>query len=463
MFAALLFCALQESTVLPVPVQAQWWEQRHQAVLDRVKLGKADVVFIGDSITHAFGGDPDTHQDFSNRGADTWNLYYGDRRAVNLGFSGDRTQHVLWRIDHGELDGIRPKAVVIMIGTNNSGSNSAVEIAAGIEAIVDRVHSKLPESNIVLLAVFPRGASDSVERAKLDAVNERIGKFGSKDHVRYVNINSVFLDKKGEISQEIMPDKLHPSALGYRLWAMAMEPVLAKAMHVKAKLLRDSTNSALVPVTQNRDYPLYDWMTRHKAVLDYNKSHSVGLVFVGDSITHRFGGPPTDGTPTTGKSVWDKSFAKWGAADLGFGYDRTENVLWRIEQGELDGIHPKGIVILIGTNNLVVNTIEQTGEGVLAVVDAVKSKQPKAKILLLGVLPRGQKPDDPMRLRAAELNHYLSSRLPKNIDYFDQWESLVNSDGSIAQTTMFDYLHPTEEGYSRIADLISPRIAKWFD
>lgn len=463
MLPLLLALATSNDAVEPSPVNSDWWMNRHRAMVERAQRGHVDLVFIGDSITHAFGGEPDTGEDFHNRGADTWRTFYGDRNALNLGISGDRTQNVLWRLDHGEMDGLRPKAVVIMIGTNNVGSNTASEIAEGIRAVVERVKTKAPRSKIVLLGVFPRGNADSPERKKVTQVNEMISRFGDNRSVDYVNIETVFLDQDKEIPEEIMPDKLHPFALGYRLWAMAMEPVVARAMKVRAKVTGDPLNRAVVPVTHNRDYPLYDWMTRHKAVLEFNKSHKVDLVFLGDSIMHRFGGPPTDGTPTTGKPVWDASFGRWNAVDLGFGYDRTENVLWRIEQGELEGIGPKAVVVLIGTNNLATNSVAETRDGVLAVVQAVRRKLPRSKVLLLGVLPRGEAANDPMRVKAAALNVLLSESVPEGVEYIDDWKVFVERDGRIAKETMFDFLHPTEAGYSKLADAILPKLRDWLD
>src|SRR5262249_25243781 len=145
----------------------------------RVKDGKAQLLFIGDSIT----------QGWENQGKDEWAKHYSTRNAVNLGIGGDRTQHVLWRLDNGNIDGVKPKAAVIMIGTNNSGSDSAEQIAEGVKAIVDKLRTKLPETKLLLLAVFPRSEKPSEEkRVKLAKVNEIIAKLDDGKYVYYLDI-----------------------------------------------------------------------------------------------------------------------------------------------------------------------------------------------------------------------------------------------------------------------------------
>ena len=125
-----------------------WWTLRNDAVNERVKQGDVDFLFIGDSITHGWEGG----------GKKYWDKYYAPRKAVNMGFGGDRTQHVLWRLDHGHLEGISPKLAVLMIGTNNSNGddNTAEEIADGIIAICKRIRTKCPKTKILILAIFPR-------------------------------------------------------------------------------------------------------------------------------------------------------------------------------------------------------------------------------------------------------------------------------------------------------------------
>jgi beta-glucosidase len=201
-----------------------WWKQRHESMNARVKQGHADLIFIGDSITNGWEGG----------GKDVWQKYYGKRNAVNLGIGGDQTCHVLWRLDHGNIDGISPKLAVVMIGTNNSGSQSPEQIASGVKAIIDRLQAKLPETKILLLAIFPRGVDKKDNSRQVNAkANALIAKFGDDKSVFYLDINSKFLNADETLSTDIMPDLLHPNAKGYQIWAEAIEPMVVKLMGEK--------------------------------------------------------------------------------------------------------------------------------------------------------------------------------------------------------------------------------------
>ncbi len=221
-------------TVIPVideaPTRAKSfdWMARHNAVVERVKQGHVDLLLIGDSITHMWGGVPE-EQTIHGRGDYLWDKYFGSRNAVNLGFGWDRTQHVLWRFDHGEIDGIKPKVAVVMIGTNNMGTNSSEDIATGIDTIVSQLRHKLPRTKILLLGIFPRDPKpDSKNRKQIAEVNAKISVLGKEKGITYLDLTSSFVQTDGTISSEIMPDYLHPSAKGYGIWAKAMEPTLAK-------------------------------------------------------------------------------------------------------------------------------------------------------------------------------------------------------------------------------------------
>jgi beta-glucosidase len=208
-----------EKTTEPVPKQGSWMKM-HERFLERAKEGNIDLLFLGDSITAGWNGG----------GKDAWQRFYGARNAANFGIGGDRTQHVLWRIENGEVDGIKPRVAVLMIGTNNSGQNTADEIAEGVKLIVQRLRSKLPETKVLLLGVFPRGQKPSPTRDKLGEVNEKIASLNDGRMVTYLDIGKQFLNDDGTISKEIMPDFLHLSPKGYQIWADAIEPTLWKLL-----------------------------------------------------------------------------------------------------------------------------------------------------------------------------------------------------------------------------------------
>lgn len=198
------------------------WMDMHRSFLDRARKAKSEpinLLFLGDSIT----------QFWQDNGV--WKRYYGPRNAANFGIGGDRIQQVLWRIQNGELEGIAPKVVVLLIGTNNADNATAEEIAQGITTIVHELRKRLPESKVLLLSIFPRDDRrnawnrDEIRR-RLESVNRTIAGLDDGSHVRFLDISKSFLEEDGKISPEVMPDFLHLSTRGYRIWADAMEPTL---------------------------------------------------------------------------------------------------------------------------------------------------------------------------------------------------------------------------------------------
>lgn len=210
------------------------WEARHEAAMAIKNQIDPEIVLIGDSITHFWGGEPEERSRGGNRGREAWQSLFGDRRALNLGFGWDRTQNVLKRIELGELDGVKPKHVVLHIGTNNTArtlyasDNTPAEIAEGIGAIVDRVQAKCPEAQVVVMAIFPRGQSpQDPKRAILAEINRRLEPLvKAKAGVTYLDITNKWLQPDGTISKEVMPDYLHPNERGYAIWAEALRAVL---------------------------------------------------------------------------------------------------------------------------------------------------------------------------------------------------------------------------------------------
>ena len=206
--------------IQPVPRDGRWMK-RHESMNSRVAEGNVDLVFIGDSITQGWEG----------RGKAIWAEYYGDRNAVNLGIGGDRTQHVIWRLQNGNLKGIHPKAAVIMIGTNNSGDNTAEQIAEGVTKIVQILRETTPQTKILLLATFPRGANPKDARRMVnESSNAMVSDLAKDPSVYYLDIGNQFLEDDQTLSREIMPDLLHLSEEGYEIWAKSIEPTLKKLL-----------------------------------------------------------------------------------------------------------------------------------------------------------------------------------------------------------------------------------------
>jgi lysophospholipase L1-like esterase len=199
--------------------------KQHESFLARGKSGPVGLLLLGDSITAGWG-----------KAKDEYNRGFGDYQPANFGIGGDRTEHVLWRIANGELDNVHPKVVMLMIGTNNSGGSDAAAITKGVTAVVEAIRAKLPDTKILLLGIFPRGADPAdpkvaAIRKKLADVNAELAKLDDGGaHVKYLDIGDKFLDDKGAITKEIMPDALHPTPAGYKIWVDAVKPTLDEMM-----------------------------------------------------------------------------------------------------------------------------------------------------------------------------------------------------------------------------------------
>jgi lysophospholipase L1-like esterase len=234
---------LGHSAIEPTPRPDSNWQERHRLLTQRASdAGEAaQVIFIGDSITQGWEG----------AGKEIWAEYYTPRNAVNLGIGGDRTQHVLWRLQNGNLDGLQPKAAVVMIGTNNSNGedNSVPQIADGIAAIVRELRTRLPETKILLVAIFPRSENPTAQRGRILSVNQVIRNLADDEHVLWVDFGHKFLDRDGLIPAELMPDYLHLSPKGYEIWAQTIEPMLNQILNAQplsSTVRRDRENGEVM-------------------------------------------------------------------------------------------------------------------------------------------------------------------------------------------------------------------------
>lgn len=209
------------SAIRPEPRATKWWTDRHANMNKRVAQGNVDMLLIGDSITHSW----------EDGGKNVWQEYYAPRNAVNLGIGGDRTQHVLWRLANGNIEGISPKLAMLMIGTNNSGVNSPEEIADGVRMIVEKLRTKLPKTKVLILAIFPRGPNiaDARRQVNMEA-NKIIAKLADGRMIQYLDIGDKFLTADGTLSTKVMPDLLHLTPDSYKTWAEAVEPTVEKVM-----------------------------------------------------------------------------------------------------------------------------------------------------------------------------------------------------------------------------------------
>lgn len=453
-----------------MPVES-YSPQRHAEKVDLVQRHKYDLLFVGNSITNNL--EKPEYQD-------VWNKYFGSRNAVNLGFSGYRTENIIWNIQNGELEGQSPKVIILEIGTNNIDEknyptrHTAGQLAGGIEEIVKIFREKCPDSKIILLRCFPGcygGPNPTSHRRILERASDIVSHLADNKHIFYCDVNHVFLNMDGSIKHELMPDWLHPNPRGAELWAQAMEPLLSKLMGDTSHDDKKNSNTAIIPTPKLED-DSYDWWGRHRDVLKIKDSLNPEIVLIGNSITHFWGGnfPPlknAEGTSrqSNGPDSWKATFGNHRVLNLGFGWDRTQNVLWRLDNGELDGLDPKLVVIHIGTNNTSetgnarMNTASEIVEGIEAICLRVRSKVSRAKIVLMQIMPREEMPDNPRRILINETNKILREFAEENdITLLDISSEMLTSNGVLTKELTSDFCHPTEMGYKKWGKALRPFI-----
>ena len=221
--------APKNTATLPTPKTDGGWKNKHENFVKIASQGGADVLFLGDSITEGWKGN----------GKEVWKERFGPLKAVNFGISGDRTENVLWRLTEGkELEGIEPKACVLMIGTNNLSPNKIdADITAGVTAVVKELHARKPKMKVLLLGIFPRGEkADDKSRGRIKGINADLAKLDDGKYVFFKDIGEKFLVDKdgkptdGKLDKAVMNDFLHLTPAGYKIWADAVEPDLKKLL-----------------------------------------------------------------------------------------------------------------------------------------------------------------------------------------------------------------------------------------
>lgn len=371
-----------------------------------------------------------------------------DRPVINLGFSGNGRleKEVISLLT--ELDA----SVYVLDCLPNLTSYPQSDVKKRLTESIHELQSKRPGVPILLTEhdsytdeeMYPEKKKEYQDVNK--ALREVFDSLSAK------GIKNIYYLSKNEIKQDIetMVDGVHPNDIGMMRYADAYEKTIRTIMKEPVGNI-----STAKPVTQRRDYKIYDWEKRHNDILAYNKAKSPQLVLIGNSITHYWAGQPT-GEPAHGQVSWKKYFEQKNAVNLGFGWDRIENVLWRVYHGELDSIFPKQIVVMIGTNNIGFNSNEEIVDGLQFLLKAIQAKQPSANILLMGILPRRNTEE-----RVAELNLLLAAKhFTGKIKYADAGYLFLKKDKKIDEGLFSDGLHPNEEGYEKLGEFINRNIVK---
>lgn len=370
-----------------------------------------------------------------------------DRPLINLGFSGNgRLEPELIEL----LTELDPK-VYILDCLPNLIARSGIplnEVKQRILNSVRRLRQAKPTIPIILTehAGYTDEAINPTNRLHFTEVNEALRTLFAQ--LKSEGIRDLYLLPKEALGQDLdtMVDGTHPNDLGMLRYAEGYEKILRVVLHEPA-----GPYSTTQPCTQLRELPGYDWELRHRQVLAHNQSTQPATVLIGNSITHFWGGIPKAHI-ARGADSFATTFGTQGVSNMGFGWDRIENVLWRVYHGELDGFEAKRIFVMIGTNNLHLNSNEEILAGWKLLIEAIQQRQPKAQLHMVGIYPRRNQ-----EKRIRHLNEQLARLTGTlNVSYLDPGAVLLQTDGTVQESLFTDGLHPNTVGYEVLGKAFSP-------
>jgi lysophospholipase L1-like esterase len=415
------------------------------------------VACVGDSITDGYQMPDKAHNAYPVQLA---RLLGTGWEVRNFGVSGATLMRLTGypydqRPAYGAALAWKPDIVVVALGTNdtkveNIGARPA-DFVPSYHALIADFRNANPHARIFLCLpppAFPEAMGIS-DRVLQQEILPRIRQVAAEEKLPLIDLHSPL-----EKAAALFPDKIHPSPEGAARIAQLVYGELMFAMQPAAKSLDKAVNTAVVPVPCLED-DSYNWWARHAAELAAGAKADPEIVLVGDSITHFWAGEPL-ASQCNGPRAWAETFGARRVLNLGFGWDRTQNVLWRIDHGEFDGLRPKLVVLNIGTNNFSTtpnaraNTPAEVAEGISAICDRLHQKSPATHILVMGVLPRGQLPDDGFRAPIAALNAILARELVAraNTTFLEIGARFLSPDGTLPSELMPDGTHPSEKGYT---------------
>ncbi len=370
-----------------------------------------------------------------------------DRPVINLGFSGNG------RLEKQVVDllpEIDAKLYVLdclpnLIATVGISPDT---IKSRIMGSVKALRQKRPATPILLVehAGYTDGDINPTRRKFYSDVNVLMQQAFAQ--LKSEGIQQLYLLPKSAINlaNDAMVDGTHPTDLGMQQYADAYERSIRTILNEPA-----GEASTMKPRTQYRDAKVYDWETRHREIMACVRSNPPQILFIGNSITHFWGGEST-GATVRGSDSWNAGMGSLGVLNLGYGWDRIENVLWRVYHGELDGYSAAQIVLMIGTNNLGINSDAQISDGLSFLVRAIKARQPNADIVLIGILPRRNE-----EVRIATLNQRIAQAAGAlNVTFAQPGTVFLKPDGKIDESLFSDGLHPNAEGYRQLLAKLQP-------
>ncbi|GHB61346.1 SGNH/GDSL hydrolase family protein [Persicitalea jodogahamensis] len=365
-----------------------------------------------------------------------------DRPLINLGFSGNGRlePEVLTMVSE-----IEAKVYILDCLPNlvNQEDYPLDTVQNRILEAVRMLRQKHPNTPIVLAehAGYTDEAINPTSRKRFSEPNEVLRQAFAQ--LQSEGNRELYLIPRKDFNQDVetMVDGTHPNDLGMMRYAEGYEKNLRQILHEP-----QGEVSTTRPIIQMREPGNYDWDARHREILRMNRENPPEVLMIGNSITHFWGGLPK-GPRARGADSWEKVLDPQNTRNLGYGWDRIENVLWRVYHGELDGYAAKQIYVMIGTNNFHLNTDEEILTGWRLLIDAIRQRQPTATLTMVGVYPRRQQ-----EKRVQELNQRLAALTQEmGVKYLDSGKVLLKADGTIDESLFTDGLHPNEEGYRRLS------------
>ena len=430
------------------PTMPDTWVDRHKEMVAEAKANadKIQIVLLGDSITWRWT---------SGAGKALKAERYDPYGVINLGISADATQHVLWRLQHGVLDPLKPKMVLLMIGTNNLGSSDPEAVAYGVWSIVDQIRRTHPETRVLVQGIFPKTTPKHTE--KVAPTNALLAKLDDGKMVKYIDFSSKFLKPDGTLDLENFPDGVHPEKpVAFQIWADSIQPIVDEWL--KTPPIADVPPPAppvakpadLVPATPDFRN---DWMYRFKRTAERAAKGNVDLLFLGDTSTY----------------VWDRQEelfkAEYGAYRPMMGAlwgNRTENILWQIDNGGLKGIAPKLIVLQMQENVSDNTPVAAVAAGVGEIIKRLRTNFPESKILLVGAFPLGKTASDGARAKSTEYNTTVAKLADEqHVFFLDPSPAFLSPDGTlVAAGIPSSQSKPKSEAYVLWARVQKARIAE---
>jgi lysophospholipase L1-like esterase len=374
-----------------------------------------------------------------------------DRPLINLGFSGSGKLETSVIALMNEIDARLYVLDCIPNLTARAGITNP-ELENRIMAAVKALKEKRPHVP-VLLVEHSGGADNNImdTAAQHDYENANNVLRRCFDKMKTAGITGIYLltNKEMGLSVYSTVDGLHPNDVGMLEYANAYEKSLRVILHEPVGLL-----STTIPVIQSRD-GYYDWRGRHHEIITGNKTAAPRIVFLGNSIIHYWGGKP-EAPLTRGADSWNEYLQPAGVGNFAFGWDRVENVLWRVYHDELDGFSAAQVWVMIGTNNVTINTDAEITAGLSMLIDAIRVRQPAASIVLSGILPRRA-----MEQRIVVLNTRIAALASQlKVQYVNPGIVLLNKQQKIDESLFGDGLHPNAAGYKKLAVAMKPYLKK---